>query len=61
MAIIVAGLMFYEHGEGGLVHGRVVPIADKRATWDVFIAWQRGKISAPLRALVDALTAKSEK
>ena len=36
----------------------MVPIADTEATWDVFIAWQRGKISGPLRALVDALTLK---
>jgi DNA-binding transcriptional LysR family regulator len=36
----------------------MVPIADTKATWDVFIAWQRGKTSGPLRALVDALTLK---
>ena len=33
----------------------MVPIADSGATWDVFVAWQRGKTSGPLRALVDAL------
>jgi len=33
----------------------IVPIADKGATWDVFVAWQRGKIAAPVRALVHAL------
>jgi len=33
----------------------VIPTADKGATWDVFIAWQRGKTAVPVRALVDAL------
>jgi hypothetical protein len=33
----------------------IVPIADKDATWDVFVAWQRGKAAAPVRALIDAL------
>ena len=33
----------------------MVPIADKQATWDVFVAWQRGKTAGPLRALLDAL------
>jgi len=37
----------------------IVPIADKGATWDVFVAWQRGKIAAPVRALIDALDLKS--
>jgi hypothetical protein len=31
----------------------MVPIAEKRATWDLFIAWQRGRMSNPLRALLD--------
>jgi LysR family transcriptional regulator, benzoate and cis,cis-muconate-responsive activator of ben and cat genes len=31
----------------------MVPIADKGATWDVFVAWQRGKTGGPLRTLVD--------
>ena len=34
----------------------VVPIADKDATWEVFIAWQRGKAAAPVHALFDALS-----
>ena len=34
----------------------VVPLTDKRATWEVFIAWQRGKTSAPVRALISALS-----
>jgi hypothetical protein len=33
----------------------MVPIADTGATWDLFVAWQRGKTSGPLRALLDAL------
>jgi DNA-binding transcriptional LysR family regulator len=37
----------------------IVSIADKGATWDVFIAWQRGKTVVPLRALIDALDLKS--
>jgi DNA-binding transcriptional LysR family regulator len=37
----------------------IVPIADKGATWDVFVAWQRGKTAAPVRALVDLLDSKS--
>ena len=37
----------------------IVPIADQGATWDVFVAWQRGKTGAPVRALVDALDFKS--
>jgi hypothetical protein len=32
----------------------MVPIAEKRATWDLFIAWQRGRMSNPLRALLDS-------
>jgi DNA-binding transcriptional LysR family regulator len=38
-----------------------IPIAEKQATWDLFVVWQRGKASGPLRALVDALTVKSGK
>jgi DNA-binding transcriptional LysR family regulator len=37
----------------------MIPIADTGATWDLFVAWQRGKTSGPLRALLDALTLKS--
>jgi len=36
----------------------MVPIADEQATWDLFIVWQRGKASGPLRALLDALQLK---
>jgi hypothetical protein len=39
----------------------MIPVADTGATWDVFVAWQRGKTSGPLRALVDALTPKAAK
>ncbi|MDB6026663.1 MAG: transcriptional regulator, LysR family [Verrucomicrobiales bacterium] len=35
----------------------MVPIADKEATWDLFVVWQRGKVSRPLRVLLDALAA----
>ena len=37
----------------------MIPVADTGATWDLFVAWQRGKTSGPLRALLDALTLKS--
>ena len=30
----------------------------RKATWEVFVAWQRGKPSSPLRTLVHALTSK---
>ena len=36
----------------------MVPIAEKRATWDLFIAWQRGRMSKPLRALLDSFQLK---
>ena len=39
----------------------IVPIADKGATWDVFVAWQRGKTAASVRALIDALDLKSRR
>lgn len=31
------------------------PLRDAGAKWDLMVAWQRGKTSAPLRALLDAL------
>ena len=37
----------------------IVPIADEGATWDLFVAWQRGKTAAPVRVLIDALGRKS--
>lgn len=33
----------------------MIPIADKQATWDLFVVWQRGRTSGPLRALLDSL------
>jgi DNA-binding transcriptional LysR family regulator len=33
----------------------MIPIADAKATWDLFVVWQRGKITGPLRTLLDAL------
>jgi len=36
----------------------IVPIADKGATWEVFVAWQRGKTATAVRALIDALDLK---
>jgi DNA-binding transcriptional LysR family regulator len=37
----------------------MVPIADKEATWDLFVVWQRGRTGGPLRALLDALAGKA--
>ncbi len=34
----------------------MVPIAEKEATWDVIVAWQRGRTGGPLRVLLDALS-----
>ena len=39
----------------------MVPISDKAATWDLFVAWQRGKTAASVRALIDALDLKSRR
>ena len=39
----------------GIPNVVMVPVADKEATWDLFIVWQRGKTSGPLRTLLDAL------
>jgi len=44
----------------GIPNVVMVPIADKEATWDLFVVWQRGKTSRPLRALLDALRLKSD-
>jgi hypothetical protein len=41
------------------ISGAMVPIADTAATWDLYVAWRRGKTSGPLRALLDALTLTS--
>jgi hypothetical protein len=39
----------------------IIPIADKGATWEAFVACQRGKTSALMRALLDALDLKSRR
>ena len=44
----------------GIPNVVMVPIVDKEATWDLFVVWQRGKTSRPLRALLDALRFKPE-
>lgn len=38
----------------------MVPIAEKRAAWNLFIAWQRGRMSNPLRALLDSFQLKAK-
>jgi DNA-binding transcriptional LysR family regulator len=37
----------------------MVPIAEKEATWDLFVVWQRGKTAGPLRTLLDCLQSKN--
>jgi hypothetical protein len=38
----------------------MVPIAEKQATWDLSIVWQRGRMSKPLRALLDSFQLKAK-
>jgi DNA-binding transcriptional LysR family regulator len=38
----------------------MIPIAEKEASWDVFVAWQRGKTAGPLRTLLDVLQIRSK-
>lgn len=42
----------------GIPNVAMVPVADKEATWDLFVVWQRGKTSGPLRALLETLQPK---
>ncbi|MES2437780.1 MAG: LysR family transcriptional regulator [Verrucomicrobiota bacterium] len=35
---------------------RLVPVSDAKARWDFMVLWQRGKVPAAARALVDALS-----
>ena len=49
--------MFVRHPE--VPNVVIVPITDKGATWDVFVAWQRGKTAAPVHALIEALDLES--
>ncbi|MGH7971614.1 MAG: LysR family transcriptional regulator [Limisphaerales bacterium] len=51
-AISLQPLFIWHFGIPNVV---MVPLADKEATWDLFVVWQRGKASGPLRALLDAL------
>jgi len=37
----------------------IVPVADARATWKLFVVWQRGKTAGPLLTLLDSLPAKT--
>ena len=36
----------------------IVPVADARATWKLFVVWQRGKTAGPLLTLLDSLLTK---
>jgi DNA-binding transcriptional LysR family regulator len=36
----------------------MVPVADARATWKLFVVWQRGKTAGPLLTLLDSLLAR---
>src|SRR6266853_332331 len=42
----------------GIPNVVMIPIANKEATWDLFVVWQRGKTSDPLRALLYAMTSR---
>ena len=35
------------------------PIADRAATWDIVVAWQRGRKTAALQALLDAFATEA--
>ena len=37
----------------------IVPVADARATWKLFVVWQPGTTAGPLRTLLDLLPAKT--
>jgi DNA-binding transcriptional LysR family regulator len=36
----------------------IIPVADARATWRLFVVWQRGKTAGPLLTLLDSLLAE---
>lgn len=36
------------------------PLADKRATWDLVMAWQRGKVSAPVQTVLAHFAGRKE-
>ncbi len=36
----------------------IIPVADARATWKLFVVWQRGKTAGPVLTLLDSLLAK---
>jgi DNA-binding transcriptional LysR family regulator len=36
----------------------IVPVSDARATWKLFVVWQRGKTAGPLLTLLNSLLAK---
>ncbi len=38
----------------------LVPLSDAGATWDLFVVWQSGEVSSPLRTLLSELSLKSE-
>ena len=38
----------------------MIPVADAKATWNLFVAWQRGNTAAPLRTLLDEELATRE-
>jgi DNA-binding transcriptional LysR family regulator len=44
------------HASPGVV---IVPVADARATWRLFVVWQRGKTGGALRTLLGSLPAKT--
>ena len=61
-AIVMEGAvsLLPEYTKRAAVPGVVFrPLSDATAKWDLIVAWQRGKVSPPLRVLVDALPTKA--
>jgi DNA-binding transcriptional LysR family regulator len=61
-AIVMEGAvsLLPEYTKRAAVPGVVFrPLRDATAKWDLIVAWQRGKVSSPVRVLVDALPTKA--
>ena len=61
-AIVMEGAvsLLPEYTKRAAVPGVVFrPLRDATAKWDLIVAWQRGKVSPPVRVLVDALPTKA--
>jgi len=47
-------------GAGRFLRAEMIPSAEKQATWDLFVVWQRGKTAGTLRTLLDVLQSKTK-